>query len=305
MTGWIAAAALLLAAAVVAVDRHRTARIMARLDRVVTQAMDGDFTESDFDETRLSALEARMARYLAASALSARNLRQQKEQIAALISDISHQTKTPVANLRLYAQLLAEQPLSPQGRDCAAAIDTQSEKLETLIQALVKSSRLETGILTLHPMAGDLAPMVERAAAQYGPRAGEKGVTLTVAETAGDAVFDAKWTEEAVCNLLDNAVKYTPPGGTVTISVRSYELFSAICVRDTGPGIAEAEQSKIFGRFYRCPGAWQTEGVGVGLYLTRQIAQGQGGYVKVDSTPGVGSAFFLYLPRNDRQRTAP
>ena len=221
MTGWIAAAALLLAAVVVAVDRYRTARIMARLDRMVTQAMDGDFTESDFDETRLSALEARMARYLAASALSARNLRQQKEQIAALISDISHQTKTPVANLRLYAQLLAEQPLSPQGRDCAAAIDAQSEKLETLIQALVKSSRLETGILTLHPVAGDLAPMVERAAAQYGPRAGEKGVTLTVGETAGDAVFDAKWTEEAVCNLLDNAVKYTPSGGTVTVSVRS------------------------------------------------------------------------------------
>ena len=108
MTGWIAAAALLLAVVVVAVDRYRTARIMARLDRMVTQAMDGDFTESDFDETRLSALEARMARYLAASALSARNLRQQKEQIAALISDISHQTKTPVANLRLYAQLLAE-----------------------------------------------------------------------------------------------------------------------------------------------------------------------------------------------------
>ena len=167
---------------------------------------------------------------------------------------------------------------------------------------MVKSSRLETGILTLHPVAGDLAPMVERAAAQYGPRAGEKGVMLTVAETVGDAVFDAKWTEEAVCNLLDNAVKYTPPGGTVTVSVRSYELFSAICVRDTGPGIPETEQSKIFGRFYRCPGAWQTEGVGVGLYLTRQIAQGQGGYVKVDSTPGVGSAFFLYLPRNDRER---
>lgn len=305
MTGLLVAAALLLAAAVVVVDRYRTARTMARLDRMVTQAMDGDFTELDFDETRLSALEARMARYLAASALSARNLRQQKEQIAALISDISHQTKTPVANLRLYAQLLAEQPLSPQGRDCAAAIDVQSEKLETLIQALVKSSRLETGILALHPVAEKLAPMVERAAAQYGPRAGEKGVTLTVAETAGDAVFDAKWTEEAVCNLLDNAVKYTPSGGTVTVSVRSYELFSAICVQDTGPGIPETEQSKIFGRFYRCPGAWQTEGVGVGLYLTRQIAQGQGGYVKVDSTPGVGSAFFLYLPRNDRQRAAP
>ena len=299
MTGYvIAALALLAAAAVVLVNRRRTARTMARLDRMVTMALNGSFSESAFDETRLSALEARMARYLTASALSARNLQQQKEQIAALISDISHQTKTPVANLRLYAQLLAEQPLSPQGRDCVAALEAQSEKLETLIQALVKSSRLETGILTLHPAEGPLSPMVERAAAQYQPKAAEKSITLTVEETAGAAVFDAKWTEEALCNLLDNAVKYTPPGGSVTVAVRNYELFSAVCVTDTGPGIPEAEQAKIFGRFYRSPAAWQADGVGVGLYLTRQIAQGQGGYVKVSGAPGRGSTFSLYLPHS-------
>lgn len=299
MTGYvIAALALLAAAVVVLVNRRRTARTMERLDRMVTMALNGSFSETAFDETQLSALEARMARYLTASALSARNLQQQKEQIAALISDISHQTKTPVANLRLYAQLLAEQPLSPQGRDCVAALEAQSEKLETLIQALVKSSRLETGILTLHPAEGPLSPMVERAAAQYQPKAAEKSITLTVKETAGDAVFDAKWTEEALCNLLDNAVKYTPPGGSVTVTVRSYELFSAVCVTDTGPGIPEAEQAKIFRRFYRSPAAWQADGVGVGLYLTRQIAQGQGGYVKVSGAPGRGSTFSLYLPHS-------
>lgn len=99
-----------------------------------------------------------------------------------------------------------------------------------------------------------------------------------------------------MCNLLDNAVKYTPFGGTVTVEMKNYELFSAIRVADTGPGISEEDQAQIFGRFYRAPGAWQAEGVGIGLYLTRQIAEKQGGYVKVESAPGKGSVFSLYLP---------
>ena len=298
MTGYvIAGAALLLALAVVAYDRWRTACTMRRLDEMLNAAMNGTFSEKAFDESRLSALESRLARYLAASALSERNVREQKDQISALISDISHQTKTPVANLRLYAQLLAEQPLTSQGKDCAAAISTQAEKLQTLIEALVKTSRLETGILALHPQPGEITPVVERAVTQYTPRAAEKGIVLTTRQTEGSAVFDPKWTEEAVCNLLDNAVKYTPAGGTVTVEVKNYELFSAIRVSDTGLGISEGEQAKIFGRFYRAPGAYQAEGVGIGLYLTRQIAEKQGGYVKVESTPGKGSIFSLYIPR--------
>lgn len=288
---------VLLALAVVIYDRWHTARTIRRLDNMLTAAMNDSFSEQNFDESLLSALESRLARYLAASALSERNVREQKDQISALISDISHQTKTPVANLQLYAQLLSEQPLTPQGKDCAAALSAQADKLQSLIEALVKTSRLETGILALHPQSGEIAPVVERAVAQYGPKAAEKGITLTVRQTEGSAIFDPKWTEEAVCNLLDNAVKYTPSGGTVTVEVKNYELFSAIRVADTGPGISEAEQAKIFGRFYRAPGAYQAEGVGIGLYLTRQIAEKQGGYVKVESTPGKGSVFSLFLPR--------
>ena len=298
MTGYvIAGVALLLALAVVAYDRWRTACTMRRLDEMLTAAMNGSFSEQNFDESRLSALESRLARYLTVSALSERNVREQKDQISTLISDISHQTKTPVANLQLYAQLLSEQPLTAQGKDCAAAISTQAEKLQTLIEALVKTSRLETGILVLHPQLGEITPVVERAVAQYAPKAGEKGIVLTTRQTEGSAVFDPKWTEEAVCNLLDNALKYTPAGGTVTVEVKNYELFSVIRVSDTGLGISEGEQAKIFGRFYRAPGAYQAEGVGIGLYLTRQIAEKQGGYVKVESTPEKGSAFSLYIPR--------
>ena len=295
--GYIAAGAVIfLLLAVTVLIWWKTARTIRRLDDMLISAMDGSFLEKTFDESRLSALESRLARYLTASALSERNVREQKDQISALISDISHQTKTPVANLQLYAQLLSEQPLTPQGKDCAAAISAQAEKLQTLIEVLVKTSRLETGILALHPQTGEISPVVERSIAQYSPKAAEKGIALTVRQTEGSAVFDPKWTEEAVCNLLDNAVKYTPSGGAVTVEVKNYELFSAIRVTDTGPGIPEEEQARIFGRFYRAQGAWQTEGVGIGLYLTRQIAEKQGGYVKVESLPGKGSAFSLYLP---------
>jgi signal transduction histidine kinase len=293
----IAGVALLLALVVVGYDRWRTTRTIRRLGDMLTAAINGSFSEKAFDESRLSALESRLARYLTASALSERNVREQKDQISALISDISHQTKTPVANLQLYAQLLSEQPLTPQGKDCAIAIAAQADKLQTLIEALVKTSRLETGILTLHPQPGQIAPVVARAVAQYSPKAAEKGIVLTARQTEGSAVFDPKWTEEAVCNLLDNAVKYTPAGGTVTIEVKNYELFSAIRVTDTGPGIPEGEQAKIFARFHRAPDAYYAEGVGIGLYLARQIAEKQGGYVKVESALGKGSTFSLYIPR--------
>lgn len=299
MIGYIVAGGALLAALViVAVDRQKTVRTIKHLDAMLEAAIDGRFTEETFDESRLSALESRLARYLTASALSARKVQEQKDQISALISDISHQTKTPVANLQLYAQLLAEQPLTPQGTECVQAISAQADKLQALIEALVKTSRLENGILAVHPEPLELAPVVNRAAAQYAPKASEKGITLTITPIEGDAVFDPKWTEEALCNLLDNGVKYTPPGGVVTVAVKNYELFSAIQVSDTGPGISETEQAKIFGRFYRGAGNYREEGVGIGLYLTRKIAEKQGGYVKVESMPGKGSTFSLFLPRS-------
>lgn len=298
MIGYIVAGGALLAALViVAVDRQKTVRTIKRLDAMLEAAIDGRFTAETFNESRLSALESRLARYLTASALSARKVQEQKDQISALISDVSHQTKTPVANLQLYAQLLAEQSLTPQGTECVQAISAQADKLQTLIEALVKTSRLENGILAVHPETSELAPVVDRAAAQYAPRASEKGITLTIKPIEGDAVFDPKWTEEALCNLLDNGVKYTPPGGVVTVAVKNYELFSAIQVRDTGSGISETEQAKILGRFYRGAGNYREEGVGIGLYLTRKIAEKQGGYVKVESMPGKGSTFSLFLPR--------
>lgn len=287
------------ALAVVLWDRVRTARTMKTLDKMLDDAIRGDFTEDGFDESRLSAVETKLAKYLSANLVSARNLAQEKDKIKELIADISHQTKTPIANILLYAQLLAEQDLPAESRPCAEALENQAEKLRFLIEALVKTSRLETGVLALHPRRESLRPMLETALAQFAPRAAEKGVALTLLPGDGEGVFDPKWTLEAVCNLLDNAVKYTPPGGRVTVEVLSYELFCRINVTDNGPGVPEAEQAKIFQRFYRGADHARDEGVGIGLYLTRQIAEGQGGYVKAFSPKQGGAVFSLYLPKGE------
>ncbi len=288
----------LLAAIGIAVWTHlRARRMLDTLDKMLDEAIRGEFRESLYDESRLSALETRMAHYLSASAVSAKNLAEEKEKIKTLIGDISHQTKTPIANLLLYAQLLEEQDLPPESRDCAAALERQAEKLRFLIDALVKTSRLETGVLAMTPAVNPLRRVLESAAAQAAPKAEAKGVALTVESTDLIARFDPKWTAEALYNLVDNAVKYTPAGGSVTLRARSYELFCRIDVADTGPGIPEVEQARIFQRFYRSPSVSGEEGVGIGLYLSRQIAAGQGGYLKVTSRPGEGSTFSLFLPR--------
>ena len=297
MTIWgyaIIAASVLLAAGSILYYRRRTRRILHNLNRMLDIAMQGDFTEDSFDESLLSALENRLAHYLVASTVSARNVAAEKEKLKALIGDISHQTKTPIANILLYTQLLAEQP---GNRDCLDALEGQTRKLQSLIEALVKTSRLESGVIALHPVPGNLLPVLESATAQLAPKAAAKGISIVMEALDAEAVFDPKWTEEAVYNLLDNAVKYSPPGGSVTVSTSVYPMFSAIHIRDTGPGIPEEEQSRVFQRFYRGAKHKDEEGVGIGLYLVRQIAQGQGGYVKVSSQMGEGSTFSLYLPR--------
>ena len=276
------------------VSRRRTLR---RLGDMLDRAIAGNFAEERFDETELSALETRMARYLSANAVSARSLAEEKDAIKTLIADISHQTKTPIANLLLYAQLLGEQELPPESRIYASALERQAEKLRFLIDALVKTSRLETGVFAMTPKRHGIQQLLDAALSQAAPRAAAKGLALAAEPTDLMARFDLKWTAEALYNLVDNAVKYTPAGGSVTLSAQLLDSFCRVDVTDTGPGIPEGEQARIFRRFYRSPAASEEEGVGIGLYLTRQIAAGQGGYCKVTSRPGEGSTFSLYLPR--------
>lgn len=275
----------------------RARRQLAQMDRMLDRALEGQFQETTFDESAPSALEAKLARFLNGSAASARGLAEERGKIAALIADISHQTKTPIANILLYASLLAEGELSPEQAAQAATLSRQAEKLSFLIQALVKASRLETGIITTAPEPQPVGPLLEGALAQARPQAEAKGLTLAAEPCGAAARFDRKWTAEALFNVVDNAVKYTPAGGRVTLSAVPLGQFCRLDVSDTGIGIPEEEQGRIFGRFYRGGAVRAEEGVGIGLYLVREILRRQGGYVKVASHPGQGTTFSLYLPR--------
>lgn len=285
----------------VLIYRNRMKRTMQKMDAMLEEAINGTFTEHTFDETMLSSLEARLNRYLTVSEVSSKNLSTEKDKIKELIADISHQTKTPIANMTLYTQLLLEkdfekEPFNEEDRKCLDALGAQTDKLSFLITSLVKLSRLETGILTLNPETTQVQKLFDAVKIQSIKKAEEKGVTLTFEKTSASAFFDLKWTTEAIFNLVDNAIKYTPCGGKVHVRAVVHEIFCCIEVSDNGIGIEDEEQAKIFTRFYRSQSVNQREGIGIGLYLTRQILAGEGGYIKVSSVIGKGTVFSACVP---------
>lgn len=269
------------------------------LNRMLDDAISGNFRESDYDETELSKLEVKWMRFLTASASSHENLAGERQSIQELVSDISHQVKTPVANIRLYGELLEER-LAGEDRELVRHLLNETELLEFLIQSLVKMSRLEADTIQLLPENQPLLPLLS----DIEERGLEKQLRrrITLAKAGWDqeirAVFDRKWTAEAVYNILDNAYKYSPEGSTVTIALEEYNLFTRIRIADQGPGVTTDEVPRLFDRFYRSPRFKDREGVGLGLSLAREIIRKEGGYIKVSSVPGSGAEFSVYLRKS-------
>ena len=293
---------ILICMLIVFLNTYRVRRTMKKMNEMLEAAINNCFKENTYDESRLSQLESKLYRFLTSSSISHCSIETEKERIKSLISDISHQTKTPIANILLYTQLLQEQEALPEAcRPLTEQIGCQTEKLNFLIQALIKTSRLESGIVQVITKHNNIAGMLEAVLQQCHEKAQKKQIKLQLHASVSQeltARFDLKWTVEALYNILDNAVKYTPLGGEVTLSVAEYELFCCIRVADTGIGISEEEQAKIFGRFYRSPTVSEQEGVGIGLFLAREILAAESGYIKVASTLGKGSTFSVFLPKS-------
>ena len=223
----------------------------------------------------------------------------ERADLQELISDISHQVKTPIANLQMVNATLLEQSVTEEKRrEFLQASSGQLEKLDFLMQAMIKTSRLETGVISLERK---MQPIYDTLAAALGGillNAERKNIHVSV-DCPTDIVLahDRKWTSEALFNILDNAVKYTPADGDIQVSVQSWEFYVKIDITDSGKGVAEGRQGMIFKRFYREKEVHDVEGIGIGLYLAREIVTMQGGYIKVTSTVGHGSTFSVFLPR--------
>ncbi len=251
-------------------------------------------------ETIFARISYRLFRLYTIMQENRRKVEEERQELQMLISDISHQVKTPVSNLKMVTDTLLEKPVTIQEqRDFLQGIRSQTDKLEFLFQSLVKTSRLETGAIQLEKKDNPLLDTLALACSGivYGAEIKNISVTVQCPEDL-HLCHDSKWTAEALFNLLDNAVKYTPKGGKICVSVEQWEMYVKLDVTDTGKGILESNQAAIFRRFYREEEVHEEPGVGIGLYLAREIITQQGGYIKVTSEIGNGSTFSVFLPWN-------
>ncbi len=282
--------------------RHASNRMLKEAHEVVEGAIRGEPRRMSFTESELSLLEHKLIRFAELSRERESEAAREKEGIQRLIADISHQTKTPLANMLLYTELLEERiEADSVAGTLIGQVRTQADKLHFLIRSLVDMSRLETGILKMNPGRYPLAQAAESAFAQAAVPAEAAAVRLVMNRGGGNglpitAAYDPKWTAEALFNLLDNAIKYGRSGGTVTVSFSQGDVYACIEVSDDGPGIAAEERAEIFGRFRRGKSAAAVEGIGLGLYVAREIIQHQGGRIQVGSSPEGGALFRIFLP---------
>ena len=278
----------------------RLSLFTSELCKTLENMIDGDEEpkQTDNSETLFARINHRLTRLYQIMQGNRRKVEEERQELQTLVSDISHQVKTPVSNLKMVTDTLLTRPVTEAERiDFIKGVRSQTDKLDFLFQALVKTSRLETGVIRLEKKPGRIYDTVAQAMSGivYAAEKKQIGVSVDCPENLTVA-HDSKWTAEALFNLLDNAVKYTPAGGKITVTVEEWEMYAEIKVADTGKGISESNQAAIFRRFYREEEVHDQPGVGIGLYLAREIITQQGGYIKVVSELGNGSAFYIMLP---------
>lgn len=249
-------------------------------------------------ETLFARISHRLLRLYGIMQENRRKVDDERQELQMLVSDISHQVKTPVSNLKMVTDTLLTKTVTERERtDFLQGIRSQIDKLDFLFQALVKTSRLETGAIRLEKKDNLIFETLAQAMSGIVYGAERKNISVAVDCPEELRLFhDSKWTAEALFNLLDNAVKYTPVGGRISVSVEQWEMYVKLDVVDTGKGIPEGNQASIFRRFYREEEVHNEPGVGIGLYLAREIITRQGGYIKVTSEIGKGSIFSVFLP---------
>lgn len=278
----------------------RLSHFTSNLCRTLDNMIDGneELQRSNDSETLFARINHRLIRLYEIMQENRHKVDMERQELQMLISDISHQVKTPVSNLQMVTDTLLTKPVSEEERmDFLQGIRSQTDKLDFLFQALVKTSRLETGAIRLEKKDSSLFHTLAQAMSSIVYAAEKKEIAVSV-DCPENLIIshDSKWTSEALFNLLDNAVKYTPPGGKISVSVVLWEMYVEVKVTDTGKGISESNQASIFRRFYREEEVHEQQGVGIGLYLAREIVTRQGGYIKVVSEPGHGSEFSIMLP---------
>ncbi len=267
--------------------------LLQRLDR----AIGGEVQDTVYDESMDAAVAERLNRIVQISGMNQGRAETERDTIKSLISDISHQVRTPLTNIMLYVGLLQEQNLDSGTMLLVDKIGRQSEKLDFFMKELVRASYAEQEMIAIYPQITGVEEIVNTSCQIVELAALKKKISIVSDGTDALCYADKKWTTEALGNVLDNAIKYSPEDSQIQVNVIPYESFICIQVQDQGIGIREEEQGLVFERFYRSKSVSSDQGFGIGLYLVREVLSKQGGYVKIKSEIGKGTAVQLYLSR--------
>lgn len=280
--------------------KHQKETVM--LYEIILQKLDtaigGNIQDTIYDESFDAAITERLNRMVQISFLQKTKAEEERDRVKSLISDISHQVRTPLSNILLYMELLKESPLDENALILTDKIKNNSNKLDFFIKELTKLSYTEQEIIALSLQEVSPEELVNRACQMTEMAALKKNIILNIETEEGLCYADTKWTVEAIGNVIENALKYSPEASMIQIHTIFLESFVCIQVKDTGIGILEEEQGKVFQRFYRGSNVKNSQGFGIGLYLAREVLSRQKGYIKLDSELGKGTIVSLFLSRS-------
>ncbi len=261
------------------------------------EILSGKQIDMIYDESLDSAISERLNRIVEISRMQKEVAEQERDIIKSLLSNISHQIRTPLANITLYAGLLEDELSESSSFRLADKIEKNAEKLEFFINELLKSSYAEQEIICVNPKIIELDETIKKSCQSVELEAIKKSIHIR-SECSNYKIFaDPKWTEEVFANIIENAIKYSPNGARVTIRSILYESFICVQIIDNGIGIPEQEQGKVFQRFYRGTNVTDKQGFGIGLYLAREVLSKQQGYMKIKSKLNKGTTVELFLSR--------
>lgn len=208
--------------------------------------------------------------------------------------------KTPLAALNIYNGILqGEAEDLPTVREFAGLSEQELERIETLIQNLLKISKFDAGTIVMEKKRENVSEMMERVRKRFDFRAVQEGKKIVLAgDESSDFVCDCSWLSEAIVNIVKNALDHTEEGESVRIEWKTSASLLQIAVEDNGSGIHPEDLYFIFKRFYRSRYSKDTQGIGLGLPLAKSIIEAHGGSISVDSELGIGTTFYIYFPYN-------
>lgn len=276
--------------------------VMRQVDDCIQSMIQGDpvWNFPMGEESLLGKFQVQLIKLYQILNSSRENEERQRKQLGSLVADLIHQINTPLTNIQIYSGFLMQDGLTGEEKTkMCQIIHDQIEKLGWFAEGFAKTAKLEEDVRKLHPERQQILPMILSAIDEISVEAEAHGNEICLlGEQNIEALFDRRWTEEAVFNLLDNAVKYGEEGRPVHVRMTAYEIYVRIDVVNYGEPVPREEYTMLFNRYYRGKNAsCIKEGVGLGLYLVRQIAAEQGGYVKVGDHKGEGTVFSLFLKK--------